>query len=102
MGFEFHYDVDGLKSLVQEAIGHKLGDDQAKEMLTGYQGMANEFLPQAQAMAGFLLGPYIDELKAVNLGNFELHWYVPRLRLYLNQTLNIPSLNTFINEKFLS
>jgi hypothetical protein len=101
MGFEFHYDVESLKSLVQEAVGHKLGDDQAKEMLQGYQGMANEFLPQAQAMAGFLLGPYAEELKAVNLGNYEVHVYVPRLRLYLNVTFAVPSLNGFLNEKFL-
>jgi len=101
VGLEFHYSVEDLKHLVEEIVGHQIGGEEIKGMLQGYQGMAGEFLPQAQAMAGFLLGPYIDELKAVNLGNLEVHVYVPKLRAYVNVALVIPSLNGFVNEKFL-
>jgi len=101
VGLEFHYSVEDAKHLVEEIVGHQIGGEEAKGMLQGYQGMANEFLPQAQAMAGFLLGPYVEELKAVNLGNFEAHVYVPKFRAYVNFALVIPSLNGFINEKFL-
>jgi hypothetical protein len=101
-GFDFHYDVDSLRELIQEAIGKKLGDEEARGMLTGYQGMANEFLPQAQAMAGFFLAPYLEELRGINLGAFEAHVYVPKFRMYLNFNLNIPSLNGFLNQNFLA
>jgi len=100
VGLEFHYSVEDLKHLVEEIVGHQIGGDEAKGMLTAYQGMANEFLPQAQAMAGFLLGPYMEELKAFNLGNFEAHVYIPKFRAYVNFAFIIPSLNGFLNEKF--
>ena len=96
-GFELKYDLHALRDMILSVPGK----EGAEVALQGYQGMAEQFIPQAQAMAGFLLAPYMEELRAFNLGSFEVHVYVPKIRACFKVNLDIPSLNTFINQTFL-
>jgi len=100
MAFEFHYEPETIRTIVKEAMGGEA--EQGQMALMGVQQMAEGFLPQAQMMAGAFIGPYLDVLKAVNFGSYEVHVYLPKFRTYWNVTVALPSLNQFVNDKFLS
>ncbi len=102
MGFEFKYDPTVVRSVIKNVMQSSGKVDNASEMLVGTQGMGNEFLPQAQMMAPMFIGPYVDLLKQINLGHYEVFVMVPRLRLYIRPGFTLFGLNAFLNEKFLS
>jgi len=100
MKYEFKYDSNVVRSVLKELLVSL--DKTSEEIYSTYQTMlTTQVLPMAQMMAPSFIAPYADVLKAVNLGNYELFFMVPKLRLYLRAGLNLPGLNAWLNEKFL-
>jgi hypothetical protein len=102
MSLDFRYDPSVVRTVIKGAMESSGKLDFVQGQLSGNQGMANEFLPQAQMMAPMFIGPYSDLLKSVNLGHFEFFVMVPRLRWYIRPGFTLFGLNSFVQENFLN
>jgi len=96
VAFNFKY----VPSLVKDVVTG-LTNNNDLTTVTGAQATAQQVLPTAQAMAPMFLGPYMHVLKSVQFAEWEAHIFIPKIRLYANVTLSVPSLNTFVHENFL-
>ena len=72
VAFNFKY----VPSLVKDLVSG-LSNNNDLTTVTGAQGMAQQVLPTAQAMAPMFLGPYMHVLKSVQFAEWEsiLYYY---------------------------
>jgi len=49
-----------------------------------------------------VIGPYIEILKAIDLGNYHFFHMIPRARVYVEVGIVLPNLNIFLNDRVLN
>jgi len=77
-------------------------ENKAQQILSEYQMFMNEYFEQAKMMAPMVIGPYIEILKAIDLGNYHFFHMIPRARVYVEVGIVLPNLNIFLNDRVLN